>query len=60
MGPNDEKCVRRSSKIVGSKKDLGMDVTARVLVRITSGECVLGDAAGLLRQLRVIDDGDIE
>lgn len=56
IGPNDEKCVRRRSRITGSKNDLGRDVTARVLVRMTSGEHALGDTAGLLRQLRIIGD----
>lgn len=60
MGPNEEKCADKSSRITGSKNALGIEVTARVLVRITSGECALGDVAGLLRQLRVMDEGDIE
>lgn len=43
--------------MTGSKKALGSEVTASVLVRMTSGECALGDTTGLLPQLIVTDEG---
>jgi hypothetical protein len=57
--PNDEKWARRSSRITGSKKTFGSGVTATVLVRMISGDCVLGDTMGLFPQLSVTDEGII-
>lgn len=57
MAPNDEKWARKSSRMTGWKRDLGRGVTARVLVRMISGDCSRGDTTGLRSRLRATYEG---
>jgi len=57
MVPNDEKWARKSSRMTGWKKDLGRGVTARVLVRMISGDCSREDTIGLLSLLGTAYEG---